>query len=1551
MAESQESTMLKDNFYDLSQLLRQRAGSHFAIQFTDSTAHHSVDATSTLFVERQPEPQRAAPAPSLSPTRVAPRRVRFNPRYVTPSLPKHNTAPASTGLLTEREETRKMYQTFNGAMDAPGDTQADPEMFKEFTSGLLESDSMLGVAAQPLVSVMEEGSQDSARDNSVMASSQSQRSGAITSPMTVNDDSETQARSHYAPTSPLKLFETPAYAGRKRDNQGQMLSSVARTNTTPGTELSASAFFGFGDTGNVDAMSLTQAFNATQAKTSPAVGEPSEDVVFQRPSPNFAHPRHSSPGANMSSPIKPSKAREPVTDPALRSSSEPRAEYESMRQSQERRRQERPSQHIDTVGQDSWEEPTDAQKHFFRQKARERLNQEAAKSLAGVSAPIISTRRTRKRGFVSTSAAMTSPKKVAVGRGATVQGIYDGSGTDPPHDLSQPLPRPGDGEDSSAESSQESPFRTSHSLAPVVAVKEPSTDQRVQVPHTSSHPLYTLSEPSSRNLSQPDTPLSQPQLELQARLSASQPLPRGLTKFRSSKDTEVVMDSQPDPATTPSASRPATLRYPSSPSTNQYSINQTTMLSKSRMISSPISSMPPMPPKSSSQELGNTIERGDTAGGAEEGVPSSPPLLTQEDDVTYDEHAYDEHSDDDREANEAHSSGDEMDVDGHDDQVEDEDGSLTPRGVISRDIKLKREGQPEEDIQPDEPDRNDDEVPETIEPENENHVLIHSRHPQDNQDASEGPSMGPPGVKRRSIIPESDVLEETQPSFFPDAEHATQMDTSTGAVASANFDQNQTGSTERYDTAKEQQSASQVVKEASGISGEGVTTPSPVTNKGPSLLDIANQPDTQRSVDLDDIDLPQLSIAEDSDDPLDAMIARSSPFLPQKKRKTTYSTKKAFRSPIKETDPLSDQLTSSPQPGLSYTSGWSPPTTQDQEARGAQAATRAREKAGIVNSGNLISKARSKPVQPRTSRMGALKTVNKTLLTKSPGKTSSKTGLQDRTAEVLTSFETEDADMGNEDRPDVADGPIPDTDVLNTGYTIATASDDGELPSGDLLVPNRVFAFWPGNGYYPATCIGRIDSHRLRVCYDDGTINTLESVQVRALDLRPGDQVKIEVTGMKKHAYVVVGFKNKITAAEGTTEYPLTNRHGYATIILQEKQRESMAAKAPLEEKEHIAVPVSSIYLTAQLWARLKDRQFQYKPTAGDSGSASRAGTPRLVDTAVPNSTSLRRSTAGPSLLRDSIARAPSVASSTRSGGNVFLNMAFAITTITPKGDALDRDGISRLITSNGGLIVDEGFHELFETDLYDAPMSSAGSAKTAPEVDSLQLKQKHQDLRFVALIAQSHSRKPKYIQALSLNVPCLHLRWIHDSLSAGRPLPFAKYLLPAGTSTFLDPEGVVRSRDITTYDPDSEEGNFAQVVKERTLLFRNQAVLIVTEEDMEGQEPYMFLTHAMGAAEVGQCTDLDEAKDLVKDGKWDWVYVDGKPEALGNAAAQLLGISTHANDGKNTRKRGSKKRKRDDHVEDQALVRSGFVGKKKVKVACGEFVIQSLILGALIEE
>jgi hypothetical protein len=964
-----------------------------------------------------------------------------------------------------------------------------------------------------------------------------------------------------------------------------------------------------------------------------------------------------------------------------------------------------------------------------------------------------------------------------------------------------------------------------------------------------------------------------------------------------------------------------------------------------------------MPPQSSSGEAEAALDE-EISPEDEEGVPSSPPISALGDDLTYDEHetTYDEYAEDTGvcDSPEPHINSEDMAMEANDDDdlpvaklERDEEKAIgTTSDNVEEDDQLDLVQSQKVDL------RTDQGIPETLEREG-------LPQADDGRSRDGFATPQPPRVQRQNTVPETDALEETQPSVFPGDERQPQS-------VKESDQANQTNSAEPFHTAQDQPSGHQHDQVPLASSKEDGSDTIQTGERLRSLQDIYNLPDTQQSAVEEEIEMPRLSGLDEEDN---NFIAGTSP-APQsaKRRKVTYTAKRnIFRSPLKPATtrnsksnrpPLSpvDQVNSAPVD--------SPPTAsaQEREHQGANAAIQAREEAQApyTRRATLKSKTTTRPSRLQTRKKGALKPVTKELLQSlsspgnSPSKSRSIAGSHIGQPVTPTKRETHHGNISadinmrdvDEERDELANStPEPaDNDVVTR-----PVSDHCEIHTGDVIVPNRVIASWPGSHYYPATCLGRVAGRQLQVRFDDGNTTNLDASLVRAFDLRPGDHVKVDEPGMKKHTYIVIGFKNKINDLTSEQLLP-TDGHGYSMIVLEEKLRDSLPKAKAMQPAKHVSVHMGSIYLTTSLWTRLRERSYSFSPAMSPNKPTSRTGTPVTAVDPIAAPSFTRRGTAVPSLLKGVTARAASVASSSaRSGSGVFSNMAFVLTSTALD---VDKEGIARVIKANGGLVLEQGFHELFNYESADSPSSSQSRRISASAVEQslgLILKPTHKDLGFVALISDSHSRSTKYIQAL--NVPCLHLRWVQDSLSASRAAPFTKYLLPAGVSKFLDPNGVVRSRTMTAYDPAADEISFAQTTSDRDLLLCGQTVLLVTgksKKEIEKRQPFIFLTHALGSATVGRCADLAAAVDMLQDGQWDWVYVDNGEDGVAEAAAELFGTGKPAASGKT--KKG-KKRKRDETDEKEELVARGEVCGKRVRITCSEFVIQSLILGALIEE
>lgn len=513
-----------------------------------------------------------------------------------------------------------------------------------------------------------------------------------------------------------------------------------------------------------------------------------------------------------------------------------------------------------------------------------------------------------------------------------------------------------------------------------------------------------------------------------------------------------------------------------------------------------------------------------------------------------------------------------------------------------------------------------------------------------------------------------------------------------------------------------------------------------------------------------------------------------------------------------------------------------------------------------------------------------------------------------------------------------------------------------------VIAPDRVFALFKGsfNNFYPATWLGAAPdgvSHRIR--FDDNTTTTVEAQHVRRLDLRVDDTIKVDVSGLRKQVWIVKGFSP--TARTMEEKAAGTDMFGRYVVKVQAKSsRTGLGDSVPAgqESSELIDVALTAVYITPTMWNHFADRTFA--PPTTSKCMVSRAATPvtslRTPEDTTPTSR-LRRSivpTTKSMTGRTSFLREESVSSATTpTGVGLFAGMAFAI---SYGSNEAEKANVTRLIQRSGGIVLENGFEVLFDLpSLEDSPPASpakqsprkAKSMAPAPDDAGLQLKPAYEGLGFVALIADKHSRRAKYVQALALGLPTLSGKWIADSLDSSKnpnaatanaaPLPWTRYLLPAGESAYLG--GAIRSRTMTMYD--TADAQLSHTIGNREMLLNSDGVLIVVPKKgkavLERRKAYAFLTLALGAARVKRVTDLQEAKTLLSEDPdmWRWVYVDGP---VADADATIHGKFAA---------RGKKRKRGDDVAKVDAEV---VPTNRDVRVVNDEFVVQSLILGALVD-
>ncbi|PYH42742.1 chromatin-binding protein RAD9 [Aspergillus saccharolyticus JOP 1030-1] len=500
---------------------------------------------------------------------------------------------------------------------------------------------------------------------------------------------------------------------------------------------------------------------------------------------------------------------------------------------------------------------------------------------------------------------------------------------------------------------------------------------------------------------------------------------------------------------------------------------------------------------------------------------------------------------------------------------------------------------------------------------------------------------------------------------------------------------------------------------------------------------------------------------------------------------------------------------------------------------------------------------------------------------------------------------------------------------------------DHTMPSLVEKVPiaiNQVFAPWSGTkrAYYPATCFGKpfgTSQSRYRVKFEDSAPVDIPMGAVKRLELRLGDAVKVDMPNVPKVTHVIRSFVRKLSteeiehgAAKGVI--PMTDIYGHSAVVVGPKQRKSLPSAGLAVADNLIEVPISRIYLDTILWNQLKDRSFTYmsEPVCSEHG----APTPSERLSTPISSPSARLSR------------------SIRFSNGLFAGMVFAVS-FGDNNNAKTR--VVKMILENDGRILEDGFNELFDHPL-NVPAATPTKqplTETGARRDLLQLSSGAADVGFACLIADKHSRRSKYMQALALNLPCLSDRWIEDCVARGQIVDWEIYLLPAGESTYLN--GATKSRILTPYP--ATEARLSETIAGRPNLLNGQSVLLVTGRsgriDEERRKAYLFLTYALGASRIERVSDLKSARAILsaqsKDeqpGKrsWDWIYIDDDDKA----SAKAMALSTSGSSGT-----GPRKRKRTKLMESVTGDNLGL--STNVRIVGNEFVCQSLILGRLFDQ
>ncbi|RMY52918.1 hypothetical protein D0863_14111 [Hortaea werneckii] len=1527
----------------------------------------------------------------------------------------------------------KVRETYNSATSGDGEVGKTPQTLGEGDTGYID------------LAHAWDGQRSQGRESATSDFDELLRSPQETQ-IHVGEDGTSQQRR-------LALLKTPTTAGHKRNRSGDLLTSAPTTTTNANKTPGYSQLFQFGKT--APALNATQMFEQTQAPSSPvpgANGEPRSDPITTRPSPNIRHTQYiqSSPmNVTTSSPVATFAAGRGLPSSTA---AEPRDNYTSMRESQEKRaarlRRELHAEHglnmlQDSSDDDGWsQERRTAQRRLQRARSEQDLStwskirapsrpgsrpSSSRKANAIVDLITPAPERFRKQGEkqdLEISDAETDADEVMAEvernaddeRPTAHEDDYDGEGME-------------EGEDSGEDAGDDVYDELGQTVLRSQADLEADGDDADGDEDEGEGTVHRESDMEDGDTTEVTNPEGRSPTKAFT-TSNGEPIV-------SSTQRSAIADSQPQQQQSqPHQPEPAPPK-----NLSQHHSSMTSFVPGSQYAGRTSQDLATLKPSSLQRTSASQPEVG-------EKMPSSPPLPR---------------------AGIAHVSQPQL---GESTPQDGEDASMARKDMLAQ-FQGKQRSIAEQHTTSE----TANEIPESdiAQPINSGPVSTHHEAVQDPQ-SQERLMPGAPYSTARTH-------QSSQPSPAKPAKPQHPRLTTQTSKTSSNDSPRKAAGVRRF----AEIAADPTPPSASAVSAEGQDfdvmglMDGVMTEEDRKFIEAVSSPPRRRAAKRRKLaaesgrDVDPQGQAED-----ELCVAPQS--AEREGQAERYDREELYR--VQQSELRHDE-----GPQQSPSKDYEPPlsTSEGQPLpRGTQESAREREAAGAAAVSQLLSTRNGKAAtknqigdagkaagahvseavneQPKSAaKSAAVKQYGR------KGVARSKRNSRAHEAEKIQGRE-QPATPAAEDRHPATETPAPATTGWSTtsnkptndplpavsGSAHAAREPQESLP---VVAPHRIFALFKGqfNSFYPATHLSTsADAKTHRVRFEDQNLTSIDSHLTCPLDLRIGDLIKVDGKGWRKDVWVIVGFgvEPQTTVEEGSKGSEEVGCDVYGrTIVKVQKRSGGSGGRASLSASTGAAelkvegkvwdVLVTNIYLTHSLWPAFAGRRLSRveQQPLDSGGAAGRLGTPsaglQTQDVETPGSRSRRGGTTSKVAKRTSHLREESVSSfddvATRTGG-IFSGMAFAISF---GSNEAEKSEVTRLIRRNGGMILETGFDELFEIPDLDgsgndaAPLGrSTSKNKRSVENDTegtdddggeegpnplLRLKPQYHDLGFAALIADKHSRRAKYMQALALNLPTLSARWVTDSLASASfssaaaarppepsstttnrrqdppssvPLPWPTYLLAAGESAYLS--GAIRSRLLQPTYPAST-ARLRDIIAHRPLLLQGDGVLIVApaaaagsggagsggksaSQAWERRKAYAFLTLALGAGRVRRVAGLEEVRGLLggqsqwddedqgtMGGRWKWVYVDGD---VGTASVRVFGGDGDGGKGRGggTAGGGKGKRKRDGSLGFTGGGGGGGGGERlgdakamsvtspdgRVKVVNDEFVVQSLILGAL---
>ncbi|KAK9322854.1 hypothetical protein V1517DRAFT_321904 [Lipomyces orientalis] len=417
---------------------------------------------------------------------------------------------------------------------------------------------------------------------------------------------------------------------------------------------------------------------------------------------------------------------------------------------------------------------------------------------------------------------------------------------------------------------------------------------------------------------------------------------------------------------------------------------------------------------------------------------------------------------------------------------------------------------------------------------------------------------------------------------------------------------------------------------------------------------------------------------------------------------------------------------------------------------------------------------------------------------------SSLSSVDDEDSRVSSLFDSEDDYVEGSDKMKPPADQSTRQERQRTTSRANVTTPDPRRPNFDatnVIYPDRAFGLWTGTrqGYYPCRILphqsamllaDRSKSRKVDVEFDDGSTAKLDPQHIRSLDLKLGDQIKIDKVGQRSNWYEIVGLMAK--PVDDVKSFKPCIRGN--NVLRVRMKGAPTSAKTPTaatgaQEEQELEIEVEKIYVPNVKWHQFTQRAVPELVAACVPSLAKYALQPTLADYGVEVASArnerMRSVSSDVSQLEDELprTRTPIVQYGMSPGGGVsstpiqhwntqqsgivksnvkhgiFSGSAFALSGYSDK----TRVELQNIIISNGGWYFENGIIDLFVT--HSDPVG--GGVKVLPRKTELQ------GLRFAAVVSEVCSRRLKYLNAIALGWPCITSSFLIRSSEVGRVLPW----------------------------------------------------------------------------------------------------------------------------------------------------------------------------------